>query len=318
LAARHDDTHRVKDALQTLDASNKWIDLENNDLGAGQIFLGDEANLEQIKTAVRADDAPKNWVIAGTGGTAISAAEIILANHPTAEITMLGRDSPAGLIENDQFRKIAENQLAREDAARLRLEGIDGVAGGRLHIVVDRAMSLGSPRVRTADDGRRRYIAWTDAEGNNYEGEGFIAALGRENQAPQLVSEMIMQARREDPDPEHRPVRYEPKYDVAGQYVGYTIEIDLRGRTHHFEVTGAVSRYIPRATVPGVNPDGSIRNSRPPPDPAGISGVQAAQLTRASSLDAHPASGNFDGGYVASAIEAWRYAMERMRRGGKL
>src|SRR5262249_1213750 len=126
---------RMDDALQTLKATYEWQTEKNKDLAQQSRFLAAEGNLYTLKTRGAPDnrEAPKHIGVAGTGGTAISAVEIILANNPNVKVTMLGRDTPEGLAGNDQFRQVAKKHLDHEDAAKLGLAG--GTVDERLRIV---------------------------------------------------------------------------------------------------------------------------------------------------------------------------------------
>jgi hypothetical protein len=290
----------MDDALQTLEASNEWQRQKNQDVGQQSLFLGDEANLWTIKKLVAPDnrEAPKHVVVAGTGGTAISAVEIILASNPNVKVTMLGRDTPAGLAGNDQFRQVAKKHLDHEDAAKLGLPG--GTVDERLRIVIDAKMDLGAPKAHT-ENGHQEWTAYTDPKTNvAYSGDAYISALGRENQVPPIVSEMIMRARLQGGD---GAVQYKPLFDGGQRFTGYQIAITIGKKTHYVEVTGSVSRFAPRGA-------GS-------PDNAGFRGDDAARIDRASRVDAHPNSGGFDAGYGATADQSVAYARDRVAREGK-
>ncbi|HET7499442.1 MAG TPA: hypothetical protein VFK02_00505 [Kofleriaceae bacterium] len=89
----------IGDALKVFELHGEWAKLR--DQGKERVVQGDEANLHTLEPHV-AD----SWVIAGVGGTSISAAEIILHGNEKAKVTMIGGNPPAGLFTNDQFRQV--------------------------------------------------------------------------------------------------------------------------------------------------------------------------------------------------------------------
>jgi hypothetical protein len=317
---------RNSDALNVFRAHAEWQGVRANDLRDGQqdVFFGDEANLEaKIRKTFdpKNPHAPKHVVVAGTGGTAISAVEIVLATNPNTKVTMVGRDNPAGLVENDQFRQVARRHLNRKDARKYKLPHGDG----RLRIVVDDEMDIQAPAVDKFDDGVTDRYEVIPGTGTEYMGDAYIAALGRENQVPPVVSELVMNARREAiaRGDSADPVQYVPLYH-EGQYVGYEIVITHRnGTSTKFEVTGGVSRFVPRAEAPDRDAGSGqrvpkrdkktkeIREPLPAADPAALGRDESERIKIAGDMDAPAASGNFDAGYVASAIQAWLFGKKK-------
>jgi hypothetical protein len=125
LAAALGDAPAYRDALALGAAVSHWEALAAGDPGGLRVLLGDRANLgrEQAHYA-------HNWVIAGTGGTAVSAAEILLDENRKARVTLVGADTPAGLLENDQFMALARRHADADLARQLGLvschRGSDG------------------------------------------------------------------------------------------------------------------------------------------------------------------------------------------------
>jgi hypothetical protein len=276
------DGNPINAALSTLEMTSKWNDVKNRDNNQSA-FLGDEANHESIKQAASRKGAPKHWVVAGTGGTAISAVEIILANSaPDVKVTMLGRDNPRGLVENDQYRQVKAKY------------------GDRLKVIVRSDMSLTSPEVDYAT-GKPIYTALKMGD-QVYKGDGYVSALGREHQVPPMVTALMMQARRS----KNGKVEYKAKFDKDNRYLGYDIQITIGNHTHVFEITGSVSRFVPRH-----------RGDKASTDPHGLDKETSQRFDRASEIDAPGQGGNFDAGFVATADQAHRYAQDRKAREGK-
>jgi hypothetical protein len=85
-----------------------------------------------------------------------------------------------------------------------------------------------------------------------------------------------------------------PRYDGDGHYTHYTVQaFDKDGAAiRSLDITGAASRFPPWGLLdPGMNLD-----------------AERARFRVASDIDAPPEGGNFDGGFVASATQAARYA----------
>lgn len=136
-----------------------------------------------------------------------------------------------------------------------------------------------------------------DAKTNNpFVGGGYIAALGRDGQLPPFVAEMEADAKKRG-----MFAVVHPMFDKHDQYIGYRLDIlahDQQTVIRSLDVTGAASRFVPWHLVP--------RRTRD---------MLKTRVDRASDLDAPPESGNFDGGFVASATQAERYGKHRRAQG---
>lgn len=277
---------RSRSAMTAMGVTARWTAMRAADTAGGaepNLFLGDEANLEAIVDIVRSRPG-QTWMIAGTGGTGISAAEIILANDrdPATRVIMRGGAPPPGLMENDQFRRVV---TADGDAAVCALVGVPTGAG---RFSFDPGGRIGEVTASTGPDGETTYSAARTGGGPELiEGTNFIASLGRGG-TPSAITAMVQQAYDNDP----RSVRATPLMD-GGQYLGYRITVEGRA----FDITGAASRWVP----------GPLFND------TDLAAIQAA-ITAARERDAPSEGGNFDGGYVSSAAQAARYA--RWRRAG--
>ena len=106
------------DGLKLVMGAQKWNALTAR--AEGQVALGDDANLEaRVATMFpKAPGAwhPKNFLFGGTGGTAVSAAELA---HPDTTVTMFGLATPAGLLENGQFKTMASTSQRAKFTHRL-------------------------------------------------------------------------------------------------------------------------------------------------------------------------------------------------------
>ncbi|HEU4733844.1 MAG TPA: hypothetical protein VFT22_38390 [Kofleriaceae bacterium] len=115
---------------------------------------------------------------------------------------------------------------------------------------------------------------------------GYIAAIGRRGQSSPVIRALIADAIRDghEVDPELR-------FDDNGSYIGYRITITAPNAAPvSVDVVGAASRFLPM-----------------PP----FQEREQQEVTRAGAIDAPPESGNFDGGFSATALQAQAYARQR-------
>ena len=191
--------HRTNGAaISSLRAERAWEAMRTADLAGGEqhLFLGDEANAmsdEKLRSIHKA-------VIGGTGGTGVSAAEIVLDHNSTARVVMVGKDAPAGLLENDQFRRVVAKYGTPELAQRF---GIEGHGDGRFEF--RDGYRLEAPE-RVGD----HYVAKASVDGaapagtlptdqlapGALDGDTYISALGRTNDVPAPVAELVLRAER--------------------------------------------------------------------------------------------------------------------------
>ena len=263
--------------LGEITSIQEWHTLEaRRPQGARQVALGDGANLA-AQLAEMFPDTPGAWhpehvVIGGTSGTGISAAELVL-KHADVRVTMVGRDSPDGLLKNTQFmelgRKYGTPELIRSyglgvERATVRpaldvevigfypgAPAVSEDANGHLHFKVD-------PRVPIA-------------------GDAYIGSVGRPPQLPPAVADLVLWAKRN-----LRPVKYRVLTTLDDRYVGYRVMIKNGEKTVNFDVTGAASRQVPTDLF---SPEGQ------------------AIIRRAEREDAHGKSGNFSGGFASTAVQ---------------
>ncbi|MFE5463417.1 hypothetical protein, partial [Nocardia sp. NPDC056564] len=289
-----------------LDSLSNWKSLRDDH--PGQILSGDEANLAGVDP-----DLAKHWIVAGTGGTGISGVENMLKLSTTAKFTMIGRNAPPGLADNTQWKEVrAQHDLGYDHKnPRAASKQINGVwpnpgATGRLTMSFDGKMDITGI---TKQSGPAPFVV------AGFEGDGVIASLGTRNSVPPAVADLVDAAIKRDPD----SVSGQMLFDSDGQYLGYRITVDGRD----IDVTGAASRFFPGGRL--FKPGTGVVAPLPATDPGAVwatndsryalsrSGSGFAAQT-ASNRDAPPEGGNFDGGYVASAIQATHYAA--WRRGG--
>lgn len=289
----------TKAAIGTAEAGERWAKLIADDAsdGISQVAFGDEANLDYRVTQLLSQldgklqptaARPLRVVIAGAGGTAISAAAIIL-EHANTTVTMLGKnDTPTGLLANTQFRELATAHADRELATMLGIHAGDG----RLKMFLDEKVRFEVPTIGTDENGNQTFEAYPARDGHpgEFVGDAYVIAAGRAPQTPPIVSDLVMQTIHGG-----GTVSYRADFDADEQYTGYTVTLTRGGKAREVKITGAASRYIPIETLEAQT------------------GKKAAKVRRASgdrdneSRDVPPAAGGFPGGAAGSAVQGHRH-----------
>lgn len=162
-------------------------------------------------------------VIAGTGGTGISAAEIILHRNAAARVTMIGKEPPAGLAENNQFRKVVAELGSRELATRLhikpgRLEGRFAIYDGYYVGPLKGGPGAYDATVMPNDQGALQPAGAAT-------GDTYIGAIGRYTDVPTPLAKLVLDAERAGRAVEKRPLIDEDFY------LGYMLRIEQVGGT---------------------------------------------------------------------------------------
>ena len=200
---------------------------------------------------------------------------------------MVGKESPAGLAENDQFRKVVADYGTKELCARLHIK--PGRLEGRFEIHDGYTLGAlkGGPGAYDAN-------ALPDTNGERppreaTQGDTYIAAMGRFLDLPPPVAKLVNDAVRKGGKAERVALKEE------GFYVGYSIIIkQADGSKLKIDVTGAASRLA---------------------DQNGMHSRDTDLINASKDHDAPPESGIFDGSYAASSRQAARYRARRKQRG---
>jgi hypothetical protein len=277
-----DGTQATREALTTLRAVDAWnTEREAHGPGRGRtaptVLRGDEANEINFKTHPNTE-----WIIAGVGGTAISAAETILAQTETrssannadalgpVHVTMIGNPNSASLKANTQWKSVFAKF---GPSAEGRLTIVDGNVG------------------EIEKDGGGYVVK--DASGGDVHGGGYIAALGRDAAIPPPIADVVGTAMQRDPSSVRAELMFDP---IDHQYLGYSLFVRGTGGEQRYDVTGAASRFLP--------------------GPPLFTKDEQAQINQESSdvsqRDAPTGAGGFAGGFASSAGQAAKYA--RVRR----
>ncbi len=299
-AMRENGAGDVDAALSAAKSGSDWADLLANDNldSVSQIAFGDEANLELKVTRMleRLEQSRPNknrrlrFVFAGAGGTAVSAAEIILGRRNT-EVMMIGRENPAGLIGNPQFHKMALRHADGELAEMLHMKPGDG----RLKMFLDKGVTFSPPTRHEDAEGRQTFEALPSRPDHpgEFVGDAYVVSAGRVQQTPPAISDLILQVVRAN-----GAVSYRIDFDADRQFAGYTVRLTPKGgSTREIRITGAASRYLP---LEALRAKGQISDE----DYALVQRASGSRDTDSS--DVPSASGGFPGGFAGSSVQASR------------
>ncbi|MET9321368.1 hypothetical protein ABZX75_14455 [Streptomyces sp. NPDC003038] len=214
---------RIQNCFTVLEATRKWEAAREE--APGRVLMGDEV----AENRFDAGDA-QHWIIAGSGGTGVANAEIILRENPTATVTVVGRPPPAALRHQVQFGAMEQKY---------------GPAGeGRLEFG---NANVGEVETVRGEDGRPRFrMSYTVGEGEAQEhrtvdADGYVASLGRTNPLPAAVQVLADEVRVLGGE-----INGDLLFDKDDQYIGYGLTFAVGGREHRVDVDGAASWQLPR------------------------------------------------------------------------
>ena len=298
-------------ALRQIKAQEAWHDVVQEDMSDGeqQILSGKEVNTAKVRDwASKNDTVKKHAVFAGAGGNAVSGAEILLSNTKNLEVTLVARNKPDGLFQNEQFRTMAElygDLRVQQQAAKEGIVVDISRSSHRLHVEIIAGLDFATPAIRQGERGTQEIEMRTrDNDGVSspvvgsdkkvVQGDLLIASPGSAKQLPPDLAMLAYEARRADPEgdkataAETRPVWINADFASDDRYLGYTVHIRVGVAVRAFEVRGAGARYAPTFEFARMGP-------------AGV--AQLARIERASDEDAHSKSGNFDAGLQSTAVQ---------------
>lgn len=215
-------TARMHSCFTALEATEKWE--AAREAAPGRALMGDEV----AENRFNAGDA-EFWIVAGSGGTGVANAEIILTSNLDAKVTIIGGRPPGALMHQVQYPQMRKDF---ED----RLTFIEADVGA----------------IETVRDGngqasfRLPYVLRGTNESGALEGEGFVSSLGRTNPLPPAVQELADNVRDNG-----GAVSGDLMFDKDDQYIGYGLTFRTEnGREHRVDVDGAASWQLPREVFP--------------------------------------------------------------------
>ncbi|MEU9998524.1 hypothetical protein [Streptomyces sp. NPDC050848] len=282
-------TARMHSCFTALEATEKWE--AAREAAPGRALMGDEV----AENRFNAGDA-EFWIVAGSGGTGVANAEIILTSNPDAKVTIIGGPPPGALIHQVQYRKMREDfedRLTFIEADVGAIETVrhpDGQASFRLPYVLRKTNEPGA-----------------------LEGEGFVSSLGRTNPLPPAVQELADNVRDNG-----GAVSGDLMFDKDEQYIGYGLTFRTEnGREHRVDVDGAASWQLPREVFPpelGLQGELNRMGARALPAETGNAAPGFSPIARQSALRARAAAAEQAGD--ADAVRRRPDVPDRWKRPG--
>ncbi|MGW7365289.1 hypothetical protein ACWGI8_18060 [Streptomyces sp. NPDC054841] len=285
---------RVQNCFTVLEATRKWEAAREE--APGRALMGDEV----AENRFDARDA-QHWIIAGSGGTGVANAEIILLNNPDARVTVVGRGRPPAALEHQvQFGAMAEKY---------------GPGGeGRLEFG---NATVGEIETVRGEDGRTRFrMSYTvgkdgEKEQRTVDADGYVASLGRTNPLPAAVQVLADEVRDRGGE-----IKGDLLFDKDDQYIGYGLTFAVDGREHRVDVDGAASWQLPRevfAPETGLQAELNTMGLRALPAETGNAAPGFSPIARQSALRARAVAQAREGDgeavqRLSSVPERWKAA----------
>ncbi|MEU6983138.1 hypothetical protein ABZ946_06905 [Streptomyces sp. NPDC046324] len=254
---------RIEGCFTTLEATEKWESAR--EAAPGRALMGDEVAENRFNPG----DA-KHWIVAGSGGTGVANAEIILKNDPNARVTIIGGEPPAALKHQVQFPEMRE-QFEKS---------------GRLTFV---QAGLGAIETFEDENGQASFrVPYTEGDPPQrkvLEGDGYVASLGRTNPLPSAVQTLANEVRAQGGE-----ISGDLLFDKDDQYIGYGLTVRTKGgQEHRVDVDGAASWQLPREVFPpesGVQAELNAMGLRGLPSETGNAAPGFSPIARQSALKA--------------------------------
>ncbi|MFE5631556.1 hypothetical protein [Streptomyces sp. NPDC056543] len=215
---------RMENCFTILDATQKWESAR--EAAPGRALMGDEV----AESRFNPGDA-NHWIVAGSGGTGVANAEIILLKDPEAKVTIIGAAPPPALKHQVQYREMLETYRK----------------SGRLTFIDAR---VGAIETFEDENGRTSFrVPYTKGdppERMELTGDGYVASLGRTNPLPSAVQALANEVRDQGGQ-----ISGDLRFDRDDQYIGYGLTFRTQdGQEHRVDVDGAASWQLPREIFP--------------------------------------------------------------------
>ncbi|MDT9688414.1 hypothetical protein Q5762_08595 [Streptomyces sp. P9(2023)] len=258
---------RMGNCFTTLKATHEWETARK--AAPGRALMGDEV----AENGFTPGDA-EHWIVAGSGGTGVANAEIILKKDPRAKVTIIGSAPPPALTHQVQYRQMLEDFTKGTDP--------------RLRFVEAR---VGAIKTVQDENGRTSFEVPYDVNGTTGEkegrvlrGDGYVANLGRTNPIPPALQRMADEVRADRGE-----ITGDLMFDKDDQYIGYGLTFRTEdGREHRVDVDGAASWQLPREifTRPGIQGELNDMGARALPAETGNASPGFSPIARQSALKA--------------------------------
>ncbi|MEU1186891.1 hypothetical protein [Streptomyces sp. NPDC005859] len=212
---------RMANCFTALDSTRKWE--AAREAAQGRALLGDEVAENRFDP-----HAAQHWIIAGSGGTGVANAEIILRENPDARVTIVGSPPPAALRHQVQYPEM----LARYGT------------GENPRLTIGRAQ-VGAIETYRHESGetwfQADYVIEATGERKTARADGYVTSLGRTNPLPPALQVLADEVRDRGGE-----ISGDLLFDKDDQYIGYGLTFAVDGREHRVDVDGAASWQLPR------------------------------------------------------------------------
>ncbi|MFD9109285.1 hypothetical protein [Streptomyces bottropensis] len=287
------DQARMGNCFGVLGSTAKWETAREE--APGRALFGDEV-AENRFDARRAND----WVVAGSGGTGVANAEIILMQNPDAHVTIIGSPPPPALRHQVQFPAMEEAYGPRGD--------------GRLTFIRARLGAIETYRDEKTGETRFQ-VPYEEGEGENRQrkvlrAQGYVTNLGRTNPLPPALQVLADEVRERGGE-----ISGDLQFDKDDQYIGYGLTFTVDGKEHRVDVDGAASWQLPReifAPESGLQQQLNDMGLRGLPSETGNAAPGFAPIARQSALRARAVAAVQAGD--ESAVQHRSTVPERWRR----
>ncbi|MGW0946066.1 hypothetical protein ACWD4O_26505 [Streptomyces sp. NPDC002623] len=287
------DAARMGNCFTALESTQKWESAR--EAAPGRALLGDEVAESRFDP-----HAAKEWIVVGTGGTAVANAEIILIQNPDAHVTIVGTGTPPALKHQVQFPAMMETYGQDKEGQKKRLTFIQARVGaietyqdaeGETHFQVPYIdQETKEPRVAKAD--------------------GYVTSLGRTNPLPPALQVLANEVRDRGGE-----ISGDLLFDRDDQYIGYGLTFAVDGHEHRVDVDGAASWQLPReifAPETGIQAELNQMGLRGLPSETGNAAPGFSPIARQSALRARAVAAAAAGD--ENAVRRTHEIPERWRR----
>ncbi|UUU32225.1 hypothetical protein JIX56_21230 [Streptomyces sp. CA-210063] len=258
---------RLDNCVTALESTAQWE--TSREEAPGRVLLGDEV-AENRFDAHQAE----HWVVAGSGGTGVANAEIILTQNLDARVTIIGSAPPPALRHQVQFPAMEKTYGPGGD--------------GRLTFI--RAQVGAIETYQDEQTGETRFqIPYEEGDGENKQRkmlrtDGYVTSLGRTNPLPSALQVLADEVRDRGGE-----ISGDLQFDKDDQYIGYGLTFTVDGKEHRVDVDGAASWQLPRevfAPETGLQQQLNEMGARGLPAETGNAAPGFAPIARQSALRA--------------------------------
>ncbi|MGW0875784.1 hypothetical protein ACWD3Z_35645 [Streptomyces sp. NPDC002740] len=212
---------RMKNCFTALESTEKWE--AAREAAEGRALLGDEVAENRFDP-----HAAQHWIIAGSGGTGVANAEIILRENPDAHVTIVGSPPPAALRHQVQYPEMLSRYGAGENP----------------RLTIGRA-EVGAVETYRHENGetwfQAEYVIEATGERRTARAGGYVSSLGRTNPLPPALQVLADEVRDRGGE-----ISGDLLFDRDDQYIGYGLTFAVDGKEHRVDVDGAASWQLPR------------------------------------------------------------------------